>query len=253
MPKELTMQEAASLISDWREQGILLEVIDWQAAVDAANVPAPEPECDRMGCYNTPYVTCPGCGAQYCEKHPPIEDGDPLTCDACQWDLTKETGGAVLDRIFADIQERAALEEKKQLEAKLYAEAEAQREQEEWDAAVAASKEANARLMRERAEERGWTEDDIINFQKQVEESRLNNEKLLAAPAPSGMSDEEHAAFLSEIEQSQKVNEELAMSLLPPEPELPVDMVMPGDGVVQMTDEEYDRMIAAQQEGPGHA
>lgn len=46
--------------------------------------------CDRLACPNPATLVCPVCFAAYCDDHPPINDGDPSTCDACGYDFEIE-------------------------------------------------------------------------------------------------------------------------------------------------------------------
>ena len=43
--------------------------------------------CDRLGCGRESTLICPQCWAAYCDVHPPIEDHNPSTCDACGFDF----------------------------------------------------------------------------------------------------------------------------------------------------------------------
>lgn len=40
-------------------------------------------KCVRLACELEPVVVCPICEAAYCDAHPPLNDGDATTCDAC--------------------------------------------------------------------------------------------------------------------------------------------------------------------------
>lgn len=83
--------DIVQLLNDARIDGTLHELIDWNAAVEEARLreeaeAKAASECSRLACTNPPAITCPFCGTNYCEKHPPANE--PLnTCDKCGLDL----------------------------------------------------------------------------------------------------------------------------------------------------------------------
>lgn len=102
--------EVAELVAS----GEIVEVMAWLEAVAEEERRAeltrdPDPECDRLMCENTPDIVCRSCNAQYCNDHPPVEDGDPNTCDKCGFNLSP-------DNPYADRFEETLAEEEKQRE-----------------------------------------------------------------------------------------------------------------------------------------
>lgn len=82
--------EIVSMVLD----GTLPEVVAYVEAVEReeelAVLESAPPVCDRLACENIPTLICSNCGANYCDDHPPLEDDDPETCDACGFDLSPD-------------------------------------------------------------------------------------------------------------------------------------------------------------------
>lgn len=171
--------------------GTLLEVYEWDAAVQAqqlAALPEPDPVCDRLACFNPPAVTCPNCGANYCEIHPPANEPEN-TCDRCEFDLGP-------DNPFADAFERemarmaaVAKERERAAEAKKARRAELRRaRKEELARQKTEEREALKKRMAAAALAEAEKSEEEISERKKAREQRLQEVK------------DKQAALLAEIE-----------------------------------------------------
>lgn len=91
MPKKIEEEgfdpEVLQFFQEAQADGTLYELADWNIAVEEARIKEEleakvASECSRLACPNPPAITCPFCGTNYCEFHPPANE--PYnTCDKC--------------------------------------------------------------------------------------------------------------------------------------------------------------------------